>query len=75
MEDHKNSRILLLELGVGGNTPIIIKNPFWRMTFQNPQGRYVCINYGEAFAPKEIVGRSICIDDDIGEILNRLQSG
>ena len=75
VEDHKNSRILLLELGVGGNTPIIIKYPFWRMTFQNPQGRYVCINYGEAFAPKEIVERSICIDDDIGEILNRLQSG
>ena len=29
-------RILFLELGVGGNTPVIIKYPFWRMTAQNP---------------------------------------
>ena len=74
VEDHKNSRILLLELGVGNNTPIIIKYPFWRMTFQDPQARYACINYGEAFAPKEIAERSICINDDIGEILDQLQS-
>ena len=74
VEDHKNSRILLLELGVGGNTPVIIKYPFWRMTCQNPQAVYACINYGEAFAPQEIMERSICIDCDIGEILKQLQS-
>lgn len=74
VEDHRNSRILLLELGVGGNTPVIIKYPFWRMTRQNPQAVYACINYGEAFAPEEILDRSICIDGDIGEIVNQLQS-
>ncbi len=74
VERHKNSHILLLELGVGSNTPVIIKYPFWRMTHENPQAVYACLNYGEAFAPKEITDQSICINGDIGETLKRLQS-
>lgn len=74
VEGHKNSHVLLLELGVGGNTPVIIKYPFWRMTHEKPQAVYACLNYGEAFAPKEIADRSICINGDIGETLKRLQS-
>ena len=66
-------RILFLELGVGSNTPGIIKYPFWQMTYQNPKAVYVCINYGEAYAPKEIGERSICIDGDIGEVLKELK--
>ena len=66
---YKNSRILFLELGVGANTPGIIKYPFQHMTAHNPQAVYVCINYGEAFAPQEIEQRSICINGDIGEVL------
>ena len=52
------------------NTPGIIKYPFWQMTYQNPKAAYACINYGDAAAPKEIAERSICIDGDIGEVLN-----
>ncbi|HJB15827.1 MAG TPA: Sir2 silent information regulator family NAD-dependent deacetylase [Candidatus Blautia excrementipullorum] len=66
-------RILFLELGVGSNTPGIIKYPFWQMTYQNPKAVYACINYGEAYAPKEIGERSICIDGDIGEVLKELK--
>jgi hypothetical protein len=66
---YKNSRILLLELGVGANTPGIIKYPFQQMTIQNPQAVYACINYGEAFAPHEIGQRSICINQDIGNVI------
>lgn len=66
-------RILFLELGVGSNTPGIIKYPFWQMTYQNPKAVYACINYGEAYAPKEIRERSICIDGDIGEVLKELK--
>ena len=62
--------MLLLELGVGGNTPVIIKYPFWQMTARNPNAFYVCINYGEAAAPQEITDRSLCIDADIGNVLN-----
>ena len=67
-----NSQILFLELGVGYNTPGIIKYPFWQMTARNPKATYVCINYGEAACPKEIQARAICIDGDISEVLNSL---
>ena len=69
----KGRQILFLELGVGYNTPVIIKYPFWRMTAQNPKATYVCINYGEAVCPKEIQKQSICIDSDIGETLLQLK--
>ena len=64
-----HQRILFLELGVGYNTPVIIKYPFWRMTAQNRAATYACINYGEAVCPKEIERQSICIDRDIGNVL------
>ena len=64
--------VLFLELGVGRNTPGIIKYPFWQMTAKNPNAQYVCINFGEAFAPYEIEKRSLCIDDDIGKVLQEL---
>lgn len=72
IQKYKNSRILYLELGVGGNTPVIIKYPFWRFTNQNPNATYVCINYGETFCPPQIETRSICINDDIGAVLEKL---
>lgn len=70
---HQGLKILFLELGVGANTPGIIKYPFWQMTYQNPKAIYACINKGETFAPGEIRDRSICIDGDIGEILEELK--
>ncbi len=69
----KNQNVLFLELGVGMNTPVIIKYPFWQMTMNNPNAVYACINYGEAICPKEIKERSICVDDDIGEVITRLK--
>jgi len=70
---HENLRILFLELGVGANTPVIIKYPFWQMTYDNKRSVYACLNYGEAFCPEKINGRSICIDGDIGEVLAKLK--
>lgn len=70
---HQNMRILFLELGVGYNTPVIIKYPFWNMTAENPRAVYACINYGEAVCPHEIEKRSICIDSDIGSALSKLR--
>ena len=54
------------------NTPVIIKYPFWRMTAKNPKAVYACLNFGEAYAPDEIAGQSICINGDIHEVLNVL---
>lgn len=67
---HKETSILFLELGVGGNTPVIIKYPFWQMTAANPKAVYACINYGEAVCPKDIEKQSICLNRDIGEAIN-----
>ncbi|WP_434309458.1 SIR2 family NAD-dependent protein deacylase [Hominifimenecus sp. rT4P-3] len=69
---HKGGNILYLELGVGGNTPGIIKYPFWQMTAANPKAVYACVNYGEAVCPKEIERQAICMDGDIGEVLELL---
>ena len=66
---HQNTAVLFLELGVGCNTPVIIKYPFWRMTAANPKATYACINLGEAVCPQEIEQRSICIEHDIGAAL------
>lgn len=68
----KDLHVLLLELGVGANTPAIIKYPFWQMTADNSKAVYVCINQGEAFVPSEIENRSVCISADIGAVLNEL---
>lgn len=69
---HKDFKVLFLELGVGMNTPGIIKCPFWRMTAENPKAVYACVNLGEAYVPGEIMERSVCINDDIGKILKQL---
>ena len=67
-----NGKILFLELGVGYNTPVIIKYPFWRMTAKNPNATYACINQGQAVCPREIERQSVCIDADIGQVLQSL---
>lgn len=72
LRTRNNMKILFLELGVGYNTPGIIKYPFWQMTARNPKSMYACLNYDEAFAPDEIRKRSVCISGDIGEILFQL---
>lgn len=69
---YKDGNILFLELGVGSNTPVIIKYPFWRMTKNNKHALYACINYGEAFCPAEISKQSICLDEDIGKVVSDL---
>lgn len=68
----RKGKILLLELGVGYNTPVIIKYPFWQMTAKNPDVTYACINYGDIYAPEEIKEKSILINNDIGETLKEL---
>ncbi len=70
--EHEEKKILFFELGVGYNTPAIIKYPFWKMTVNNPNATYACINDGEAVTPEEIADRSICIDGDIGEAIGNI---
>lgn len=69
---HQNMPMLYLELGVGMNTPGIIKFNFWQQVLGNAQARYACINYGQASCPKEIEHQSVCINADIGKVLEQL---
>ncbi len=66
-------KILFLELGVGYNTPVIIKYPFWQMTAKNPNATYACINQGQAVCPQEIRRQSVCINADIDEVLTLIK--
>ena len=74
LRTHAGQKILFLELGVGYNTPVIIKYPFWQMTAKNPNAIYACINQGQAVCPQEIERQSICIDADIDTVLHKIMS-
>ena len=74
LDRHQTGPVLYLELGVGANTPVIIKYPFWTMTNANPDAVYACINFGEAYCPQQIRERSICVQGDIGDILQAVQA-
>lgn len=72
LRTREGQRIVFLELGVGFNTPVIIKYPFRRMTARNPRAVYACVNQGQACCPEEIRKQSVCIDGDIGTVLRQL---
>lgn len=72
---HRGKRTLFLEIGVGYNTPGIIKYSFWQMAAENPKAVYVCLNRSKAFAPEEIAARSICINGNAAEIISSLCAG
>ena len=69
---HKDGKVLFLDLGSGGNTPVIFKIPFIRWTMQNPNAAYATVNLGEAFTVDQIADRSIVINGDIGDILEKI---
>lgn len=67
---HKGLKVLYLEIGVGYNTPVIIKYPFWQMTAQNPKAVYACINMNDSVCPAEIEDKSICISSEIKKVIS-----
>ena len=71
VKQHRSGKILYLELGVGNNTPAIIKYPFWRMTLQNPNALYASINLETMMIP-QIENQSILINMDIASAVKRL---
>ena len=72
IDENKDKNSVYLELGVGGNTPGIIKFPFWQLTAQNENAAYICVNLGESYCPDEIADQSICVNADIGKVINDL---
>ena len=72
LEKHKNARTLFLELGVGGNTPGIIKYPFWNLTYKNKNAFYASLNMEKEEIPIEIKARSVLIKGDIFRTIGNL---
>ena len=72
LRTRQGQKIVFLELGVGFNTPVIIKYPFWQITAKNPKAVYACINQGQSYCPEEIEKQSICIDKDISSVLKQI---
>ena len=72
---HEGMHVLFLEIGVGMNTPVICKYPFWQMTKDNPKAVYACLNFNDAYCPVEIEKQSVCIDGDSAEVIERLLYG
>ena len=72
IEKHKNARTLFLELGVGGNTPGIIKYPFWNLTYKNKNAFYAAVNMEKEEVPAEIKSRSVLIKGDIFKTIENL---
>ena len=70
---HSGMRVLYMEIGVGHNTPVIIKYPFWQMTKENPKATYACLGRSDPYCPKPIEKQSVCIDGDFMETLKELQ--
>ena len=73
LKEIAGKHVLYLEIGVGANTPVIIKYPFWAMSQENAKATYACLNFNEAFCPRQIEKQSICIDGDAGELIKALR--
>lgn len=72
IREKKGRHVLYLEIGIGANTPVIIKYPFWALTAEGSRAAYACLNQGEAFCPKQIEKQSICLDGDADELISML---
>lgn len=74
IQENKNKKIVFLELGVGYNTPVIIKIPFMQMTYQFQNAWYICVNQNDMFIPKEIKDKTIFIKEDLKSFIKILNS-
>lgn len=70
LNEHKDKRVVFLELGVGNNTPGIIKFPFWQMCYEWKTTGYISISLDKQRIPEEIKSKSIIIQKDIHEAIH-----
>ena len=67
--EHKEQKILFLELGVGRLTPMFIQEPFWNLTLSLPHARYIAVNDKYNFLPKQIEDKGMVIVRNIADVL------
>ena len=72
LRNNQEKTLVFLELGVGMNTPGIIKYPFWRLTKQWDRAFYISVNLEQAWVPDDIMDRSLVLKADIAHVLEYL---
>lgn len=75
LSENKNKKVVFIELGVGYNTPGIIKYPFWQYTHEWNDAFYICINKGQCGIPSEIRDKAVCLDGDIARVIEERGRG
>ena len=73
LDKSQDKNLLLLEIGVGFNTPGIIRFPFEQMVYNNINTNLVRINKDYAFTNKEIKNKTILFDEDVNTIIEDLR--
>ena len=71
--EHINSRLVLLELSVGMNTPSIIRYPFERITYSDKKATIIRMNDSWPLGASEISSRTISFAEDMSLIIGKLQ--
>jgi NAD-dependent SIR2 family protein deacetylase len=74
LSEHKTGKMLYLELGVGFNSPGVIKYPFWQMTADNPDAVFATIDLNQPCTWKSIMDRSIVIQGDLDQAVSDLMA-
>ncbi|RTR40564.1 Sir2 silent information regulator family NAD-dependent deacetylase [Shewanella canadensis] len=67
-----NQKLLLLELGVGFNTPTIIRFPFEQFSRQFPHTHLIRLNKDDARSQDKLKAHNLLVEDDICQWLNKL---
>lgn len=70
----KKDSLVLIELGVGFDTPVIIRYPFQNIVYNYPNSSLIRINLDYADVPCEIENRSVSIKADIKKALNDISN-
>lgn len=65
LDKNKDKKVVLLELGVGFNTPIIIRFPFEKMVRERASYSLIRLNRDEAVVPESFGNRAIGIGGDM----------
>lgn len=73
LEQHKDKKVVLLELGVGFNTPIIIRFPFEKMVRENSSYSLIRLNMDEAVVPESFGERAIGIGGDMAKAITDIR--
>ena len=68
-----DKKIVFLEIGVGFNSPGVIRTPFNYMTYEIPNAKLIRINLNDPNVPHEIKSKTIIIQDDIKKVLSILK--